>query len=176
MSKIDSIVLGGGCFWCVDAVFRRVKGVESVKAGYAGGEKTNPSYWDLHKSGNSHAEVIKVDFDPNVISLEKILEIFFAVHDPTTKDQQGNDQGPEYRSIILYSDHQKQTVEEAIVKAQELWDNSIVTEIKLLDEFYPAEDEHQDYFNKNPSQAYCQIIINPKLQKFQKEFKELLKD
>lgn len=174
--KLDSIVLGGGCFWCVDTVFRRVKGVESVTAGYAGGEQANPSYWDLHKPGNSHAEVIKVDFEPNTISLEKILKIFFAVHDPTTKDRQGNDKGPEYRSIILYSDHQKQTVEATMSEAQELWDDPIVTEVKELDEFYPAEDEHQDYFNKNPSQAYCQIIINPKLQKFQKEFKELLKD
>jgi peptide-methionine (S)-S-oxide reductase len=173
---MQTIVLGGGCFWCLEAVFLQVKGVETVVSGYSGGEKQNPTYWDLHKAGNTHAEVVQITFDEAVISLQEILEIFFAIHDPTTKDQQGHDVGVEYRSIILYEDEaQKSVIGEAMQKAQKLWDNPIVTEIKPLQQFYEAEPEHQNYFEKNSSQAYCQVIIDPKLEKFRKQFKNKLK-
>lgn len=173
----ESIVLGGGCFWCLDALYRRVKGVDQVTSGYAGGEKENPNYWDLHHPGNTHAEVVKVDFDSETVSLQTILEIFWAIHNPTTRNQQGADVGIEYRSIILYNnEEQKQVIEKTIEQtAKKLWSKPITTEIKPLDAFYPAEPEHQDFFNKNPDQAYCQIVINPKLTKFKRKFSPLLK-
>lgn len=175
--KTESIVLGGGCFWCLDTLYRRVRGVTGVTSGYAGGDTDNPSYWDLHSPGNTHAEVVEVTFDPTVISLETILEIFWTLHDPTTLNQQGNDVGVEYRSIILYSSKQQleivnQTIE---TTAKKLWDKPLTTEIKPLTKFWPAEPEHQDYFNKHPEQAYCQIIINPKVAKLKKKFANLLK-
>lgn len=172
----ESIVLGGGCFWCLDALYRRVKGVISVTSGYAGGTKQSPTYWDLHTPGNTHAEVVQVTFDPSLITLQTILEIFWAMHDPTTLNQQGNDVGVEYRSIILYnSPAQQEEVQQSIEStAKSLWTKPIVTEIKQLDTFWPAEDEHQDYFNKNPEQGYCQIIINPKVVKLKKKFANLL--
>lgn len=174
---ISTIVLGGRCFWCLEAAYQRVKGVEKVVSGYAGGERKNPSYWDLHKPGNSHAEVVQLTFDSSIISLDEVLEIFFTIHDPTTKDRQGNDVGPEYRSIILYeTDQQKGVVESALASAQKFWDNPIVTEVALLEKFYKAEDDQQDYYNKNPEQAYCQVIINPKLHKLQEKFAAKLKD
>lgn len=169
--SLEQIVLGGGCFWCLEAAYQLVNGVEEVKNGYAGGTTENPSYWDLHKTGNDHAEVVEVTFDTNVISLKEILEIFFVIHDPTTVNRQGNDRGPEYRSIILYNDErQKQIAQKSIKKAQELWPNPIVTEITKLSKFYVAEAEQQNYFINHPEQAYCQIIINPKLAKLQAKF------
>ena len=173
----ESIVLGGGCFWCLDALYRRVKGVVTVTAGYAGGDTQNPTYWDLHTSENMHAEVIKVEFDPGQIDLKTILDIFWAMHDPTTRNKQMYDEGPEYRSIILYnSDEQKGIVDASVVNtAKKLWSKPITTEIEPLDTFWPAEDFQQDYFNKNPEQGYCQIIINPKLIKFKQKFSHLLK-
>lgn len=171
----DSIVLGGGCFWCFDALFRRVKGVTSVVTGYAGGSTPSPSYWDLHKPGNTHAEVVQINFDSTIISLETILDIFWAMHDPTTLNQQGNDIGVEYRSIILYTGSQLPVIQNSLKqRAHQLWGDTITTEIKPLETFYPAEEEHQDYFNKNPEQGYCQIIINPKLHKFKQKFAHLL--
>lgn len=174
--KTESIVLGGGCFWCLDALYRRVKGVTKVTSGYAGGDKQNPNYWDLHKPGNSHAEVVKVEFDPKVIALETILEIFWVMHDPTTLNQQGHDIGLEYRSIILFSSLvQKEEVEKSIEKtAKKLWSKPLTTEIKQLEKFWPAEEEQQNFFNKNPEQGYCQIIINPKLAKFKQKFSKLI--
>ncbi len=171
-------MLGGGCFWCLDALYRRVKGVTNVTSGYAGGKKPHPTYWDLHKPGNKHAEALKVDFSAEAIQQETILEIFWAMHDPTTRNQQGNDVGVEYRSIILYStEKQKQVVEKSVEKiAKKLWSNPITTEIKLLDVFWPAEEEQQNFFNKNPEQGYCQIIINPKITKFKQKFSELIKN
>lgn len=176
--KTESIVLGGGCFWCLDTLYRRVQGVTSVVSGYAGGQQDNPSYWDLHKPDNTHAEVVEVTFDSGIISLDTILEIFWAMHDPTTLNQQGNDIGVEYRSIILYSsDAQKRTIDQSIENtAKKLWDKSITTEIKPLEKFWPAETEQQDYFNKHPEQAYCQVIINPKIVKLKQKFTKLLQE
>lgn len=173
----ESIVLGGGCFWCLDALYRRVKGVVSVVAGYAGGDTQSPTYWDLHTSENMHAEVIKIEFNSQEITLSTILDIFWAMHDPTTLNKQMYDEGPEYRSIILYNSvDQKRAIETSIEQtAKQLWSKPIVTEIKPLDTFWPAEDFHQDYFNKNPEQGYCQIIINPKLATFKQQFTHLLK-
>ena len=170
MSK--SIVLGGGCFWCIEAVFQRVKGVESVVSGYAGGDSPDPTYYD-HAN---HAEVIKVSYDAAVIDLETILEIFFHVHNPTTLNRQGNDVGTQYRSIVLYGDdNEKQVAESVKIQSQSDWDDPIVTEIKRLDTFYEAEDNHQDYYNQNPANPYCQVVIDPKLQKFNQKFKTLQK-
>ncbi len=173
---IESIVLGGGCFWCFEALYQRVKGVTSVTSGYAGGTKQNPTYWDLHKPGNDHAEVVKVSFNTEYVTLETILSIFWALHDPTTLNQQGADIGPEYRSIILYSSpEQKVTAENSLSQiGQPLWDKPIVTEIKQLGEFWPAEAEQQNYFDTHPEQAYCQIIINPKVTKLKQKFAHLL--
>ncbi|MBP9738358.1 peptide-methionine (S)-S-oxide reductase MsrA [Candidatus Saccharibacteria bacterium] len=173
---MESIVLGGGCFWCFEALYQRVKGVTSVTSGYAGGTKQNPTYWDLHKPGNDHAEVVKVSFNTEYVTLETILSIFWALHDPTTLNQQGADIGPEYRSIILYSSpEQKVTAENSLSQiGQPLWDKPIVTEIKQLGEFWPAEAEQQNYFDTHPEQAYCQIIINPKVTKLKQKFAHLL--
>lgn len=176
MKQTQSIVLGGGCFWCLEALYQRVKGVTEVVSGYAGGTTENPSYWDLHKPSNTHAEVVKVTFDPKVIDFETILTIFWTLHDPTTLNQQGADIGPEYRSIILYNNREELTTIESVKQsvAQPLWKNKIVTEVKPLETFWPAEPEHQDYFNKNPELAYCQIVINPKVSKLKQKFAHLL--
>ena len=169
---MKNIVIGGGCFWCIEAVFQRVKGVDSVVSGYAGGDKPNPTY---HNHGN-HAEVIQLSYDETVISLDTILEIFFYVHDPTTLNQPGTaDSGPSYRSIILCESQELEAVTKAKEKAQELWDKPIITEIAILDTFYPAEDYHQNFYNQNQGVGYCQVIINPKLAKFQSKFSQLLK-
>ena len=174
----ESIVLGGGCFWCLEAVYLRVKGVTSVLNGYAGGTKDNPSYWDLHKLGNDHAEVIKITFDTKQITLDTILSIFWALHNPTTLNQQGADIGNEYRSIILYNGTQQKLLVEASLKnvGQPLWEDPIVTEIAPLKTFWQAEDDQQDYFNKHPDQAYCQIVINPKLIKLRQHFSHLIRE
>lgn len=169
---MNNIVLGGGCFWCIEAVFQRVRGVESVVSGYAGGETPNPTY-DNH--GN-HAEVVRVSYDSTAISLQQLLEIFFGTHDPTTLNQPGTaDVGPGYRSIILCSEEELSTAQSALIEAQKVWEDPIITEIKVLDRFYPAEDYHQNYYNQNPQVGYCQVIINPKLEKFQKKFHDYLK-
>lgn len=174
-TKNESIVLGGGCFWCTEAVFKELRGVVSVMPGYAGGQTPNPTYTSVCGGDTGHAEVIKVDFDPTEISLENLLTVFFSSHDPTTLNRQGNDTGTQYRSIILYTnENQKQESERFITKLKE--DGiAVVTEIKPLEKFFPAEEYHRGYFKNNPDQAYCQLVINPKLQKIQKEFSELLK-
>lgn len=176
--KIESIVLGGGCFWCLDAAYRRVKGIMTVTSGYAGSQWPNPTYERICTGTTGHAEVVKLDFDPAVISLQTILEIFWMLHDPTTLNRQGNDAGTQYRSIILFnSAEQQQAIQASIHKiAKELWGDKVTTEVAPLEKFYPAEDYHQDYFNKNPEQGYCQVIINPKLEKLTKKFAQLLKD
>lgn len=176
MVKTDSVVLGGGCFWCFDALYQQVRGVISVMTGYAGGDKANPTYWDLHMPGNTHAEVVKIEFDPDQIELKTILDIFWALHNPTTLNQQGADIGVEYRSIILYqSTEQKETIKKSLREVgQPLWDDAVVTEIKPLTTFWPAEEEQQDFFNKHPEAAYCQIVINPKVAKLKKKFSDLL--
>lgn len=174
-----SIVLGGGCFWCTEAVFQRLRGVESVVSGYAGGGADDiPDYWSLHKPGNEHAEVIRVTYDPEQISLETLLEVFFNTHDPTTNQQPGTaDKGEEYRSIVLYGEGEAEVAEAARTQAQEEWSDPIITELKPLDKFTPAEDEHQDFYNRNKGRnGYCSVIIDPKLKKFNERFADLLVD
>lgn len=173
----EQATLGGGCFWCIEAMFKQLTGVSSVVSGYAGGTTPRPTYEQLHQAETDHAEVIQVTFDPDIISYRELLEIFFTVHDPTTLNRQGNDVGPEYRSIILYHNEVQKNIAEDVLKtsATKLWDKPIVTEIKPLDTFWPAEDYHQDFYAKNPEAGYCQVIINPKLTKFRQKFASRLK-
>lgn len=162
----DEIVLGGGCFWCVEAVFQRIEGVVYLESGYAGGEKPDPTYREVCSGRTGHAEVVKVRFDTDRISLSQLLDIFFVAHDPTTLNRQGADTGTQYRSIILYRDQtQKEAAEAAIARAQKNYPNPIVTEVSPLKSFYPAEPYHQNYYNTNTEAGYCQYVIAPKLQK-----------
>ena len=175
-SKTESIVFGGGCFWCTEAVFKSLKGVKSVNSGYAGGIPPNPTYEEVCGGTTGHAEVIKIDYDPAIINLRTLLTVFFASHDPSTLNRQGNDIGTQYRSIILYQNEEQKKICEDFIKEI---DNSakgdpVVTELKKFENFYPAEEYHKDYFNRNPERAYCQLVINPKLEKVQKEFADLL--
>ncbi len=172
-----SFVVGGGCFWCADAVYRQLKGITKVESGYAGGEDPTPNYYRVAGGRTGHAEVVRVTFDETIISAETVLDIFFVIHDPTTLNRQGADVGTQYRSILLYtSEIQRQQFEAAVERARTIWDKPIVTEIAPLDVFYVAEDEHQDYFQKYPEAGYCQIVIAPKVikarQKFSTWFKE----
>jgi len=172
-------LLGGGCFWCLEAVFSQLKGVSSVISGYAGGITENPDYNQVCSGKTGHAEVIKIIFDPSIISYELLLEIFFSVHDPTTPGRQGNDIGPQYRSIILYnSASQKRIAGEVISRLEKSgrFKNPVVTELKEFDRFYIAEDYHQQYFFNNPYQPYCRAVISPKVEKFVKNFKEKIRD
>ncbi len=168
-------VFGGGCFWCLDAVFRNVKGVRNVTCGYAGGRRANPTYEQVCSGVTGHAEVVEIDYDENIISYDDLLEIFFNIHDPTQLNRQGNDIGTQYRSIILYLDeNQKQ---KALKKIEELKNKGInvVTEVKPLEIFYPAEDYHQNYFYNNPQNPYCSYVIAPKLKKFFEKFDKIVK-
>ena len=170
--------IGGGCFWCTEAVFQDLRGVESVKSGYSGGHVRNPTYEQVCGKETGHAEVIQVTFDPATISFREILEVFFTVHDPTTPNRQGADVGPQYRSAIFYhSPEQKATAEEVIrdVNERKLWPAPIVTEVAEFTEFFPAEAYHDNYFNRNPYQGYCQVVIAPKVSKFRKQYLEKLK-
>jgi peptide-methionine (S)-S-oxide reductase len=167
--------LGGGCFWCLDAVYRELRGVEKVESGYAGGTKPSPTYREVCTGQTGHAEVVQITFDPTEITYRELLEVFFTIHDPTTKDRQGGDVGTQYRSIILTSsDEQARTAREvsAEITAEKVWDNPIVTKIEPLTTFYPAERYHQDYFANNTEQPYCRIVIEPKVVKFRKKFLE----
>jgi peptide-methionine (S)-S-oxide reductase len=164
--KTELATLGGGCFWCTEAVYEKIDGVVSVTSGYAGGNKKDPSYEDVLTGKTGHAEVIQIEYDPDKIGYGEILELFWKAHDPTTLNRQGADVGTQYRSIILYhNDLQKDAAEKSIKKASSLFDRPIVTEIKPLDKFYPAENYHQDYYEKNPNAGYCRIVISPKLKK-----------
>jgi peptide-methionine (S)-S-oxide reductase len=177
-TKLETITLGGGCFWCIEAVYDRLEGVKSVVSGYAGGHVANPGYDQVCGGRTGHAEVIKVDFDPDVVTLADVLRIFFTIHDPTTPDRQGADVGPQYRSAIFYgSPEQKQVAEDVIreLEAARVWDQPIVTQIAPLDVFYPAEDYHQEYFDRNGYQPYCQVVIAPKVAKFRSRFADRLK-
>ena len=171
--QTETIVLGGGCFWCTEAVFDRVQGVVGVESGYSNGQVTNPSYEQVCTGRTGHAEVVKVEFDPAQIALREILEIFFVVHDPTTLNRQGNDVGTQYRSGIYYgNDEQKRVAEEVI---REIGDSKtyrapIVTEVRPLDNYSTAEAYHRDYFLNNPNQGYCAFVVGPKVEKFQKTF------
>ena len=170
-NKEKSIVLGGGCFWCVEAVFDGVKGVKNVISGYSGGQIKNPSYKEVSRSKTNHAEVCKISYDDNTITLENILEIFFLSHDPTTLNRQGNDIGKHYRSIILYkNDEEKKKIVDFTKKMNEdFFNNKIVTEIKQFETFYTAEGYHQDYYKLNESQPYCKFVISPKVNKARKQ-------
>ncbi len=174
--KVESITLGAGCFWCVEAVFQRVKGVEKVVSGYTGGAKPNPTYKEVCTGLTGHAEVIQVTFDPSVVSLETLLEIFWHTHDPTTLNRQGADEGTQYRSAVFYNDDKQRDTAEAVMEKitkEKVYNRKIVTEITPLGEFYPAEDYHQNYFNLNKFRnPYCSSVIAPKVSKFEKYFKE----
>jgi len=171
-------VLGGGCFWCLDAVFRGLEGVVSVESGYAGGSAANPTYEAVCGGRTGHAEVVKVTFDPAMLTFRDLLTVFFTIHDPTTKDRQGNDVGTQYRSVIFCETPEQRADAEAVIAdltAQKLWRDPIVTEIAPRAAFYPAENYHQDYFTRNGAQPYCQIVVAPKVAKFRKVFAERLK-
>ena len=158
--------LGGGCFWCLDAVYREIDGVTGVVSGYAGGSVPNPTYQQVCTGTTGHAEVIQVEFDPEIISFAHILDIFWSIHDPTTKDRQGADVGTQYRSVIFtHDDAQAATARASRDAIQQAWPRPVVTEIEPLSAFYPAEEYHQDYYARNPQQGYCQVVINPKLTK-----------
>lgn len=173
----ESIVLGGGCFWCLEASFQLIDGVTKVTSGYSGGSKETADYYTVASKATNHAEVVKVEFNPEIISLKEILDIFWTIHDPTTLNRQGNDVGPEYRSIIFYNDNkQLDIINESVEQVQKLWPDPVVTEVEKLEEFYPAEPEHQNYFANNPEQGYCQVIINPKLSKLRAQFATKLKE
>lgn len=170
--------LAGGCFWCLEAVFDDLRGVESVESGYAGGNVPNPTYRQVCSGTTGHAEVVRVTFDPRVVSFREVLEAFFTIHDPTTLNRQGADVGTQYRSAIFYhSPAQKETAEQTIAElnAEQIWDAPIVTEVVPVEEFYVAEDYHQEYFAQNPAQPYCRAVVAPKVAKFRQKFLEKLK-
>ena len=175
---METATLGAGCFWCVEAVFDDLKGVESVESGYSGGHTENPTYREVCSETTGHAEVVNVNFNPEEIAYKDVLRVFFAVHDPTTLNRQGNDVGSSYRSAIFYhSDEQRQAAEEIIkeVTAEEVYDNPIVTEVAPFNKFYIAEDYHQEYFASNPTQPYCAAVVAPKVAKFRQKFVNRLK-
>ena len=176
--KKEIATLGGGCFWCTEAVFDDLKGVISVESGYSGGTVADPSYEQVCAGKTGHAEVVQVSFDPGVISYEDLLRIFFTVHDPTTLNRQGNDIGTQYRSVIFYHDENQRKAAEKIVKEisdEKIWNDPIVTELSPFRAFYKAEGYHQEYFANNPSQGYCRIVIAPKVAKFRKHYSDRLK-
>ena len=170
--------LAGGCFWCLEAVYVELRGVEKAVSGYAGGSVKNPTYREVCSGATGHAEVVQVTFDPAVVSFRDLLHVFFTIHDPTTLNRQGNDVGTQYRSAIFYHDEtQQQTAVEVIDEwtRRQMWHNPIVTELAPLETFYPAEAYHQDYFANNPMQPYCQIVVAPKVAKFRKQYFQQLK-
>ena len=166
-------LLGGGCFWCIEAVYRRVKGVKAAVSGYAGGEMPDPDYRTVCSGTTGHAEVVEITFDPAVITFSEILDIFWVIHDPTSLNRQGADAGTQYRSVIFYQNEAQKTAAEAsMAKAQSQFEEPIVTELSAAPRFYPAEPYHQHYYDLNSEQGYCQVVIAPKLQKFMRHFKE----
>ena len=173
---IKKIVFGGGCFWCTEAVFNILKGVKNTIPGYAGGIKPNPSYEEVCNDGTGHAEVLMIEYEERELSLNTLLEVFFEMHDPTSLNKQGADAGTQYRSAIYYYDEvQKKEIEMFIEQKQRIFDKKIVTEVKKLDEFYPAEEYHKKYYSKNKEQPYCNYVITPKVEKIKKEFKKFIK-
>ena len=178
MSQNEVATLAGGCFWCLEATFQDLKGVERVQSGYSGGHVPDPTYEHVCSGNTGHAEVVQVTFDPSVISFSDLLHVFFTIHDPTTMNRQGNDVGTQYRSAIYYhSPAQKAEAERVIAEltAEEVYDDPIVTEVKPLDTFYPAEEYHRDYYRRNPTQAYCRAVIAPKVAKVRKLYLDRLK-
>ena len=175
--KLDKATFAGGCFWCTEAVYAQIKGVKSVTSGYIGGEVPNPTYKDVCTGLTGHAEAVEIEYDPAVVSFEKLLEVFFATHDPTTKNRQGADVGTQYRSGVFYHDDEQKRIAEEVIKrldAAGAFPAEIVTEVTKATTFYPAEDYHQDYFANNPRQPYCQAVVAPKVDKVRKVFKDLL--
>ena len=178
MSQHEVATLAGGCFWCLEAAFSDLKGVERVESGYAGGRVPNPSYEAVCTGSTGYAEVVQITFDPRVVSFHDLLHVFFTIHDPTTLNQQGGDVGTQYRSAVFYhSPEQKAEVERVIaeLKAEKVWDDPIVTELKPLETFYPAEEYHRDYYRRNPNQGYCRAVIAPKVAKVRKLYFDKLK-
>jgi peptide-methionine (S)-S-oxide reductase len=179
MSQLQTLALGGGCFWCTEAVYVKVHGVTDVESGYSNGQAKNPSYEQVCTGGTGHAEVVKLEYDPAQITTRQVLEIFFTVHDPTQLNRQGNDTGTQYRSGIYYTTpEQKQVAEELIAELtrEKAWDKPIATEVKPMENYWPAEEYHQDFFEKNPHQGYCVAVAAPKVAKFRKTFREFAKD
>lgn len=176
--SLAKATLGGGCFWCIEAVFEQLRGVRSVVSGYAGGDVPNPSYEQVCSGRTGHAEVVQVTFDPSEVTFRELLEVFFTLHDPTTENRQGGDIGTQYRSIVLYHDEeQRKTAEEVIQEFEDagVWDDPIVTEVTPLSTFYPAEAYHQEYYRNHPWQPYCQAVIAPKVSKLRQKFLNKLK-
>ena len=177
-TNLQTATLAGGCFWCLEAVFDEIKGVQGVESGYAGGHVDNPSYHAVCNGDTGHAEVAQVHFDPSIVSYHDLLNVFFAIHDPTTLNRQGADVGTQYRSAIFYHDDEQKKVAEELIKdlnAQEIWKGTIITEVTKLDKFHMAEDYHQEYFVRNRFQPYCQAVVAPKVSKFRRHFLEMLK-
>ncbi len=176
---IDTAVLGGGCFWCVEAIFQKVDGVISVESGYCGGQTLNPTYQEVCSGTTGHAEVCNIAFDKSRISYVEILQIFFATHDPTTLNRQGNDFGTQYRSVIFYNTEEQQQIAQNLINklnTEGVFDKAIVTEVSPVQNYFKAEEYHQNYFNRNPNQPYCAIVIKPKLEKFIKKFNNKLQN
>jgi len=176
--QVELATLAGGCFWCLEAVFDELKGVESVESGYSGGHVQSPSYAQVCNGDTGHAEVVQVTFDPQVLSYEDLLTVFFTIHDPTTLNRQGNDAGTQYRSAIFYHNEEQNKIAKAVIleiAAAKIWDGPIVTEVTPFEQFYIAEDYHQEYFKKNPFQGYCRVVIAPKVTKFRHKFADRLK-
>ena len=179
MNELEQAVFAGGCFWCTEAVFQKLRGVKSVTSGYTGGQTANPSYAQVSSGNSGHAEVIKFEYDPTQITFHDLLEVFFATHDPTQLNRQGADVGTQYRSAIFYVDEkQKQEAKDFIAQVEfdKVFSDPIVTTLEPLTEFYPAEEYHQNYFNNNQDQPYCQVVINPKLKKFKEKFASLIQE
>jgi peptide-methionine (S)-S-oxide reductase len=175
---LATATLGGGCFWCTEAVFQNLRGVTQVQSGYAGGHVENPTYEQVCTARTGHAEVVQITYDPAVISYRDLLEVFFTTHDPTTPNRQGNDVGPQYRSVIFYHDAEQERIARDVIKSvneRRIWNRAIVTEVSPLPTFYPAEAYHDDYFARNPGQPYCQVIIEPKVAKLRKQHLDKLK-
>ncbi|MDB5776372.1 MAG: msrA [Herbaspirillum sp.] len=173
---METIILGGGCFWCTEAVFKEVKGVTDVESGYTGGAQPNPTYEQICTGTTGHAEVVKLTFDPTVVSYRELLEIFFTIHDPTTPNRQGNDVGTQYRSVIYYnSQEQKDIAKQVMCEMALVWDAPIVTELSPVEAYFKAEDYHQDYFENHPLQGYCAFVVAPKVAKFRQSFAERAK-
>ena len=171
-------IFGGGCFWCLEAIYQLLRGVSQVRSGYAGGDLANPTYEQVCSGNTGHVEVVQITFDPNIISYEDLLDVFFTVHDPTTLNRQGADVGTQYRSAIFYRNAEQQQLAElkiSEIEQQKIWDQSIVTEVTELKEFYPAETYHDDYFQRNSTQPYCQAVVAPKVSKFRKKHLDRLK-
>ncbi len=178
LNSKEVATLGGGCFWCLEAVYEQLQGIEQVVSGYAGGHVENPSYQEVCTGKTGHAEVVQLTYDPDTVSFREILQVFFTIHDPTTRNRQGADVGPQYRSIILYHDEEQKQIAKDVIdefESEGVWENPIVTEVEPLEEFYRAEDYHQEYYRNNPGQPYCQAVIAPKVSKFRKKFTEKLK-